>query len=516
MKLATIWISLIILATECFCIPLMPSSNFVYMGMKCNETYLGIQQINCVDLETNIINTWKRTDFISKFGTPFQFNSSLEREIWVENVRWIQRGFYWRLYMHGGNSTTISDTQFHGLYSNNLHFKDLGVIGRLSLCHTRGNSQGYKCKFPWGEERDISRDLFISLFSKSDNPNKGMDKKELCEGFSSIVFWDYSQTKWRCWNSYLWRENNSSYVGSYTIPEFESHLGQLDQILNNQPDKQVNNCTPLFNISQTIQIHVWNCTVSQFNNPNFDFRPTYLPEEEIGAHSPIVFRMGLNLKRKFARLDQTYFYAIHSDNNITSYMSEPQFKYVFFENKDIVSVDKPTNESSTPNRAMAKNLALIYYSDNPQWVRNRMDDYNAQRGKKVNPGVSVLQNPQIRRYPIPAPHGHIESSTPAPALGGGGSYGEKEKPTPKPSTSIKQPEEPSSPRPTIPIIVPPPKQEKHDAFNFRGVDILNLGNLIEVQSGTRKGERLSPLVFCREFAADSPSLIDSNLTNKNI
>jgi len=300
---------------------------FMHQGMGC-KVLPQSKQITCEDIHTYDRFNLTIDEYVKQHGVPFQLTNQ-KRSIRAYGLKWEQQGFHYTL-SERDRSLTLNEHNFNGLYGSSPYFHNFGVIGQFSKCNAK-EDKGFECQFPWGETRLISKRKFISYFTKNDN-----DLKEHCNGFSISSFWVVRDgRKWRCWNGFFWPINDAGIPNDiFNAARFNQRIGDLQFILNNQPDRSVDGCIFDSGLTRFIDLPSWKCSIKELAAYNHTFWPSYIRmPEKIKFYKPLEvdpsnLQKALNNSEGFIMLlvDDTHTRYLLPDDLENIYMKEPVVK----------------------------------------------------------------------------------------------------------------------------------------------------------------------------------------------
>lgn len=87
--------------------------------------WFSMDKLDCLNLKTPEPyqkNSYTLKEYIDKFGKPFQLTEA-KREVMVRGLIWEQYRSQWILSKGNRAKITLSDMEFHGLYSKHKFFK---------------------------------------------------------------------------------------------------------------------------------------------------------------------------------------------------------------------------------------------------------------------------------------------------------------------------------------------------------------------------------------------------------
>ena len=288
--------------------------------------------------------------YIEVFGEPFQLTMK-SRNVMVSGLVWKQKGNQWILSRGDSQKLTLSDMEFHGLYSDHEFFTGEGVVGGIALCKSVYQGKGFECKMPWDETVTMSRTKFVDFFVRLRASKEG--ENTTCKKLEEIdTFWNVDGRKWRCWNYHFWPVSKRSQdAGVWNYYQFSKKFGDYTYIVEEQPDKLVNYCEFSQKKTQLVGRKVWKCQLpkvrERLQNPQkypyyrTNYKPRYLPKFKRYRGGALIYTRPIYIKPIISK-DRTIetIYAIYLPTGQTAYLTSNQFDDVFVNGGPKVDIDR--------------------------------------------------------------------------------------------------------------------------------------------------------------------------------
>ena len=335
---------------------------FLVDNSRACDYWFSMSRLDCKDLKTQKTTTYSLQDYKNRFGVPFQLTQKTRR-VEVGGLIWQQSGFKWTISRGINARLSLTDSEFHGLYSQNQYFRQKGVVKGSALCRAGQRGRKFSCLLPWGQNRIFSRRGFLRFFVKKRliKPYSPVNK---CFGSRVRRFWNVDGRVWKCWNYNFWpdldvtnqgsegmqgsRRRRYGYYGGYLRRQrpwnyyhFVKKFGDLGYILEDQPKKVVNACQYSQKMSNVAELSTWKCELQKMKKFDFELKqPRYLPKKKNYLIMPNF--MNQRLKKLLPVIRGTksvdVFYAVLTATGKTRYLVDEDYQNLFVKRQPVGAI----------------------------------------------------------------------------------------------------------------------------------------------------------------------------------